>query len=268
MKTIILTVILAVLVFYGIVRYLEKTSIFYPARMISVTPKNFGLHFEDIYFRTKDGVKLNGWLIKNPQATSTVFFAHGNAGNISGRLVKMKDFYDLGLNVFIFDYRGYGRSKGYPTENGVYRDAHAAFDYVRGRMNGSIIGYGASLGGVVIIDLACQRPLAALIVDSAFSSAADMSRIYYPFVPTWMLSLRMDSFEKIHRVNVPKLFIHSPDDELVPIKLAHKLFAAAPLPKTFFEVTGGHNDLRDITNVDFWNNVRAFLSQYVFIDKV
>lgn len=230
---------------FVLVRYLEVIGVFFPNRMIVVNPAVMRLPWEDVYFKTNDGVMLNGWYFKNPQAQSTILFAHGNAGNMSDRLVKIKFFYDLGLNVFIFDYRGYGKSEGKPSEAGIYRDAQSAYDYLqsRGDVNMKrVILYGASLGGTVVIDLATRRSAALLLVESSITSARDMARIYYPFLPSFFLSLKMDSATKVRHLTLPKLFIHSPDDQVVPFWIGRKLFQAAGEPKEFLEVHGGHND--------------------------
>jgi fermentation-respiration switch protein FrsA (DUF1100 family) len=157
---------------------------------------------------------------------------------------KISFFHDLGLNVFIFDYRGYGQSKGSPSEQGLYRDADAAYHYLiaRGIPSERIIGYGESLGGAVIIDLASRQPMKALIVESAFTSVMEMAAVHYPFIPQCILSSRFDSKEKIARVGIPKLIIHSEDDEIVPFWLGESLFEAAEPPKAFLKISGSHND--------------------------
>jgi len=230
---------------FALVRYLESMGVFFPSRKMAVSPSVMGLPWEDIYFETKDNVTLNAWFFKNPQARSTVIFAHGNAGNMSDRLFKVKFFHDLGLNVFIFDYRGYGKSQGRPTEAGVYLDAQGAYDYLQTRHDvqmKNIVLYGASIGGVVVIDLATHRDAALLVVESSITNAQDMARIIYPFVPSIFLSLKFDSIDKVRRLKIPKLFIHSPDDEVVPYWVGQKLFEAASQPKEFLKIHGGHND--------------------------
>ena len=230
---------------FFIVRYLEAVSVFFPNRIMAVNPQVLRLPWEDVYFKTHDGVKLNGWFFKNPTAQSTLLFAHGNAGNISDRLLKIKFFYDLGLNVFIFDYRGYGKSEGRASEAGIYVDAQSAYDYLQSRPDVNrkrLILYGASLGGAVVIDLATHASAAFLVVESSITSAQDMVRIYYPFVPSFFLSLKLDSINKVKLLELPKLFIHSPDDDVVPFGIGRKLFEAAREPKEFLTVHGGHND--------------------------
>jgi len=230
---------------YALVRYLETMGVFFPNRVMSIDPSVMDLPWEDIYFKTKDGITLNGWYFIRPGAKSTLVFAHGNAGNMSDRLFKIKFFYNLGLNVFIFDYRGYGKSEGKPSESGVYLDAQGAYDYLQSRpdvnMN-SIILYGASIGGAVVIDLATCRNAALLVVESSISNAKDMAQILYPFVPSFFLSLKFDSLNKVKALKIPKLFIHSPEDEVVPYWVGQKLFEAASEPKVFLKIHGGHND--------------------------
>lgn len=236
-----LFIILILVVFY--IRYIERRSLFYPAKEIEYLPKDFGLVSEDIFFKTPDNLELNGWFVPTQDAAYTILFCHGNAGNISHRMEKLKFFQELGNNVFIFDYSGYGRSKGRPSEKGLYSDAQAAYNYLLSRKIApeQIIGYGESIGGAVIIDLASQNRLRGLIIDSSISNAKDMVRIIYPFLPYWVFSSRWDSVNKIRSITIPKLIIHSINDEIVPYKLGRKLFESAPEPKDFLQIRGGHN---------------------------
>lgn len=254
--------IMAAAVFAAYVRYLESVSIFYPSRRLAATPQDLGIPFEDVDIRTPDNVRLHGWLIKAPSAKSTLLFFHGNAGNIGDRLGKIDLFHRMGLNVLIIDYRGYGNSEGRPTEKGIYSDAAAAYDYLAGRgdLDGrKIIGYGASLGGAVAVDLAARRPVSCLIVDSGFSSAADMAGRIYPFVPPFLLGTKMDSIGKIKGIAVPKLFLHGTADRTVPLELGRKLYDAAPAPKEFIGLSGGHNDGHILDGDKFREGIKNFL---------
>jgi len=256
--------IVGIVLFLIFVRYLESTSIFYPERTVAGTPQNLGLPFEDVAITTQDNVKLHGWLIKAPAARSTLIFFHGNAGNIGGRLGKIDLFHHMGLNVLIIDYRGYGNSEGHPTEQGIYDDATATYDYLlqRDDMQGqNVISYGASLGGAVAIDLAVQRTVSCVIVDSAFSSAADMAKRIYPFIPSFLIKTKMDSLSKIKNISVPVLFIHSIEDRTVPIALGKKLYDAAPGQKEFIEITGSHNDGHFYNEEKIRNGIGAFLNK-------
>jgi fermentation-respiration switch protein FrsA (DUF1100 family) len=260
-KSIFIVLLVAAVVFVALVRYLERTGVFYPTRQVSATPAMFNLPYEEVSVLS-DGNKLSGWFIKNPNASATILYLHGNAGNIGDRVEKLALIHSLGVNIFIIDYRGYGKSAGTPSESAIYRDAQAAYDYLLTRQDaGKIIAYGASLGGVAAIDLATHRKLAGLIVDSAFTSAADMSKRIYPFVPTIVLSLKLNSIQKVKEITIPKLFIHSREDEIVPIALGRKLFETAAGPKEFLEIKGGHND-SFVVSQDIWlAGIKRFLEK-------
>lgn len=233
-------IIVSIFVFF---RYMERGAIFYPRRLVDTYPDKAGLGFEDVYFKTSDGFKLNGWFIPAGQARCTVLFCHGNAGNMVWRIEKAAFFNRLGCDVFMFDYRGYGKSEGAPSEKGVYTDARAAYEYLlkRGVAAERMIGYGESLGGAIVIDLARGNKLAGLILESSFSNAVDMAGMIYPYVPSWAISSRFDSTEKIRSINIPKLIIHSVDDTIVPFRFGEKLYQAAAGPKKFVRVRGEHN---------------------------
>ncbi|MFC1703271.1 alpha/beta hydrolase [Candidatus Omnitrophota bacterium] len=242
-KSILILFVCIVLGFFYI-RYIELRSIFIPTREVITTPQQVDLPFEDIFFKTEDSIELNGWFIKSPKAKATIIFAHGNGGNICHRLEKIAFFYHLGINTFIFDYRGYGKSKGKPTEEGIYKDGRAAFDYLIRRDDidrKKIIAYGESIGGAVAIDLATHRDVACVIAESTFSSAKEMGKIVYPFLPSFLFISKFDSITKVKNLKTQKLFIHSRNDEIVPFSLGKKLFDAAAQPKELLTITGGHN---------------------------
>ena len=257
-------IFLSILFFVVFIRYLESNSIFHPTPDVLVTPASIGLDFEDVYFKTKDGLTLNGWFIKNSRVSATLIYFHGNAGNISHRLEKIKMFHRMGLNVFIIDYRGYGKSEGRPSEKGLYQDAVAAYDYLAVRKDidrERFISYGDSLGGVFAIYLASQRKVNCLIADSTFSSSADVVRAIFPFIPTFLLATKMDSASKVKNFNIPKLFIHSINDEIIPYALGKKLFEAASPPKEFLEITGGHNTNHIDSEKLFVGGIEKFLTK-------
>ncbi len=260
--------LLIVLGFFCYVRFTERRTVFVPLKPLTQTPAEAGLTYDDVVLKTRDGVRLHGWFLPAPAQTKgapTVIFLHGNAGNIGGRIGKLKELHRLGVNVLIIDYRGYGRSEGAPSEEGIYRDAEAAFDYVAARTDlrqDRIIAYGASLGGAPAIELAIRRPLNGIILDSTFTSSGDMAKRIVPFVPRFMLKTRMDNLKKISKLRIPKLFIHSPHDETVPYQMGLTLYRAAPAPKEFLKVTGGHNDAYQLSQVIFSGGIRAFLRKF------
>ncbi|MBN1527239.1 MAG: alpha/beta hydrolase [Candidatus Omnitrophica bacterium] len=261
MKIFLWAILSAVILLAGI-RYIERHSIYFPMKAMFSTPEAAGMPYEEVYLKTSDGKRLHGWFIPNGKAAFTVVFCHGNAGNISHRIEKLSMLRDLGLSVFIFDYRGYGKSEGVPDEAGLYKDAAAAYEYVTGEKNvpaDAVIVYGESIGGAVGIDLARKMPVKALITEEAFSSVKDMAAIAYPFLPHFIFSSRFDSLSKIKDVSCPKLIMHSIDDEIVPFSLGQKLFDAAAEPKKFLKLRGGHNTAFLDSKKDYTEGIRAFL---------
>lgn len=243
LKFLLRTLFLVLVIVFLFLRYMEMRILFYPTKTLEIFPDRTGLEYREVFFETEDKVKLNGWYVPAKGARYTVLFCHGNAGNISHRIEKIYFFHELGMNVFIFDYRGYGLSQGRPSEKGLYRDVEAAYQYLRaqGIADGAIIGYGESLGGAVITELASRRELKALILDSTFASVRHMARTVSPLIPSWFLASRFDSENKVRSIKAPKLIIHSINDEIVPYVQGKKLFAAAADPKTFLEIHGAHN---------------------------
>lgn len=229
--------------FYFYARYLERTSLYYPSKQIEATPKDINLKYEDIYFSSEDNIELHGWFIPSEGAKLSMIFVHGNGGNISHRLEKLHIFNELGVNTFIFDYRGYGQSRGKPQEEGLYKDAVAAYNYIMERQKQSkIIVYGESLGGAVAIDLASRVDIEGLVLEGTFTSVKDMAKVIYPWLPGFLLRTKFNSVDKIAKINAPKLHFHGQWDDIVPISLGKKLFEAAQSPKKFIAIDGAHND--------------------------
>lgn len=252
----------SVILFLIAIRYVERQSIYFPMKEITATPDLIGLPYEEIYFNASDGKRLNGWFIPNEKALFTLILCHGNAGNISHRVEKISIFHDLGLNVLVFDYRGYGKSEGSPSEQGLYEDLRAAYNYLTGERKISgrdIILFGESIGGTVAIDLARKADVRALITEGAFTSIKDMARIAFPIMPYFIFSSRFDAISKIKAVTCPKLVIHSVDDEIVPFGLGEKLYNAAEEPKRFLKIRGSHNTAFLESKEEFIEGIRSFL---------
>jgi hypothetical protein len=228
---------------------------------------------EDSYFKTSDGLRLHGWYctphrkvggaLTPVPAEMVLLLFHGNAGNISYRYDMIRGMMELPVQVFIIDYRGYGRSEGKPTERGLYLDARAAWDYIVNERRvppEHIIIFGKSLGGAPAVDLASQVEPAGLIVQSSFTSAADMAAAVLPFFPRVFLHTKMDSINKIAGVSCPKLFIHSRADEVIPYELGRRLYESAPEPKQFYEVRGApHNSTYLVGGKPYFEALRAFV---------
>lgn len=234
-----------------------------PGRALEATPADRGLEFEPLSIPTGDGETLDGWFIPAGEARGTLLFFHGNAGNISHRLDSVGLFHRLGLNVLIFDYRGYGRSSGKPSEAGLYRDAEAAWRYLTGERAtpaDEIVLFGRSLGGAVAVWLAGRVRPAGLIVESSFTSVPDMGAEIYPWLPVRLLARnRFDSRARIGGVRVPVLIIHSRQDEIIPFRHGRRLFEAAAEPKQFLEIAGGHNDGFYVSGEKYREGISEFL---------
>ena len=261
MKIIFITAALIILFFFSI-RSIEKKSLYYPLREIEGTPRDIGLDYEEVRVTTIDGVRLSAWFIPSDLSGATILFSHGNGGNISHRLEKIRILNGLGLDVLIFDYRGYGGSKGSPSEKGLYLDAEAVYDYLVNQKKipaREIVGYGESLGGAVIIDLAGKHELGGIILEGAFTSVRDIAKRYFPLVPSFVYKTAFDSYKKIRNVGYPKLHFHSTADEVIPFDLGEKLFDNAPEPKEFVKLHGGHNDSFIISQDVFASKIDSFI---------
>jgi len=247
-----------------LIYFYQAKLIYFPHKEVEVTPKLISLDYEEVTLSTNDGVELNAWWIPNPNARATLIFFHGNAGNISHRLDSIEIFYNLGLSVFIFDYRGYGKSTGITSEEGTYIDAETAWTYLvkeKNIMPNNIIIFGRSLGGAIAIWLAEKYSSAALIIESSFTSIADIGKHYYPYLPTNLLArIKYSSKDKVLNIKAPTLFIHSPDDEIIPYKHGKQLFEAANEPKSFLELSGGHNDGFIISGQKYIDGINSFIT--------
>lgn len=238
-----------------------------PSREIVATPEAIGLSYEPVTIETEDGIRLDGWFVPARRPRGTLLFFHGNAGNISHRLDSLRIFHDLGLSVLIFDYRGYGRSAGEPSEPGTYRDAEAVWRYAteqRGVSPQDIVLFGRSLGASIAAYLATHHTPRALIVESTFTSVPDMAADLYPFLPVrWLTRFRYDTKDYLKSIQCPVLVVHSPNDEIIPYIHGQRLFQAAPEPKRFLKIQGGHNEGFLLSGDDYVNGLDAFLSAHL-----
>jgi hypothetical protein len=209
-------------------------------------PTHSSVAVRDVNFAAEDGTKLHAWYAATPNAKATLLVCHGNAGNVTNRYHYISALTRAGFALFIFDYRGYGKSEGSPGEKGVYADAVAAHGWLvaQGVPATTIIAYGESLGCAVAVELATRVPLAGIVLQCAFTSIGDMTTQVVPVVPMgWAVPSKMRSIDKVPKLAVPKLHFHSKADEVIPYRLGRALFDAAAEPKRWVEYDGlGHND--------------------------
>jgi fermentation-respiration switch protein FrsA (DUF1100 family) len=253
----------------GLVFLFQPRLVYFPLRgEYGVTPQVHGLAFEAVKLGTDDGEQIAAWWIPAPKsapARGTVLLLHGNAGNISHRIDYAKMFYGLGYATLLLDYRGYGESSGHPSEEGTYRDARAGWVWLTVKRNikpSDIVIFGESLGGGPATWLALQHPPRALILTSTFTSIPDLGVEIYPWIPVrWLSRIQYNSLANLERIRVPILIAHSPDDELIPYTHGRRLFGAAHEPKTFLELSGGHNEVFVFTREEWVKAVRGFLER-------
>ncbi len=225
MRTLISIVVLLLLILFVwyLLKLYERRNVYFPTRTIFATPKDIDLDYEDLYITTKDGVKINAWFIPANSGKITFLFCHGNGGNISHRteIIRLLNYH--GYNLLIFDYRGYGRSEGSPTEEGTHLDALATYNYLKERediVEEKICIFGRSLGGNIAIALAARLDKGVLISESGFTSVMEMAKqIYGVKIPSVFLSHRYDALSKIKEVKIPKLIMHGKNDRLIPFGL-------------------------------------------------
>ncbi len=261
----------AYIIFAGLLFIFQSHFVYYPERILVADPGSIGLNFENVSFETSDRVELSGWFIPSPGASGVILFCHGNAGNISHRLESVQMFHRLGLDVFIFDYRGYGQSKGKPTEQGTYKDVEAAWRYLietRQVNPDQIVVFGRSLGGAIASWLAQTHPPGALILESTFTSLPDIAATLYPYLPVrWLSRFEYDTAERLGRVDCPVLIVHSRDDEIMPFGHGRQLFEAAKEPKRFLEISGTHNEGFITSGGHYEEGLNAFILEHIVPEK-
>jgi fermentation-respiration switch protein FrsA (DUF1100 family) len=237
--------------------------IYFPQAHLDGAPAQYDLRYEDARFTTEDGIRLHGWWLAGRRRETLIWF-HGNAGNISHRLYNIRMLHDqVGVNVFIFDYRGYGQSEGKPSESGLYADARAALAYVRSRNDvdqTQIVYFGRSLGSAIAVELARAQSPSGLILETPFTSVRDMSAQLLPGMLTAVVPSMFDNLAKVPELHCPKLFLHGDRDEVVPYEQGRRLYEAAPPPKAFFTIRGAnHNDTFIVGGEVYFRHIEKFI---------
>ncbi|MCG5057189.1 MAG: alpha/beta fold hydrolase [Limnoraphis sp. WC205] len=260
-----------------ILRFAQSRFIFFPSRKIQTTPAEFNLPYQEVWLpvTTKTGKleQVHGWWIPSDSPTEkrVILDCHGNRSNISANLDFAQQFHQMGLSVFLIDYRGYGRStKRIPTETTVYEDVEKAWNYLiheRGINPHHIFVFGHSLGGAIAIDLASKHPeIAGLIIESSFTSIrkmVDFQKRYWMFPIDLLLTQTFNSISKVSQLKMPILFTHGTNDRVVPVEMSKQLFTAAIEPKQLLIVPGaGHNNVRQVGGILYHEALRQFIEQY------
>jgi len=245
------------------VRSAEDLLALFPAKFPDGNWEPADLDFEDCWFQTIDGLRLHGWYLRHEDPRAVVLFAHGNAGNLSHRASHVRFLRDrFRVSVFVFDYRGYGRSEGVPTVDGLVRDARAACDYLAERekiAKDEIVLLGRSLGGALVVRLASEDGARGVILESTFSSLSDVAKAHFPrLLVDFVLTKDLDSASGIAKYHGPLLQSHGDADQTIPHSLGRKLFDAANEPKTFVTLHG--RDHNDPPTDEYYQALEEFLS--------
>jgi len=240
-----LSAYLSIVVFFY---FIQRQLIYYPEQNFP-TPAHAGVpEMQVIQLMTSDNFLLKAWYRPpvDPNLPTLVYF-HGNAGHIGHRALMMAPFLRKGYGVLLLTYRGYSGNPGKPSEEGLYRDARSAMQFLIEEKipNQCIVLYGNSIGAAVAIQMATEYEIAALVLQSPFTSLTDVGHVHYPFFPIkWLIKDRYDSVAKGKKIQAPVLILHGANDWIIPTKLSQKLFLTLPEPKEAHYIPNrGHNDL-------------------------
>ncbi|MDY7020322.1 MAG: alpha/beta fold hydrolase [Cyanobacteriota bacterium] len=261
-----------------VLRFGQSWFIFFPTRKIVTTPQDLGLSYQEISLpiATEAGKieQVHGWWIPSSSTPASeervILDFHGNGSNISANIDYAQRFHQMGLSVFLIDYRGYGRStKRVPSETTVYQDVEIAWNYLvndRGIQPHNIFVFGHSLGGAIAIELATKHPdLAGLIVESSFTSIrkmVDYQGRYWMFPVDLLLTQTFNSIRKVSQLKMPILFTHGTEDDVVPVEMSQELFEAATEPKQLLIVPGAdHNNVCQVGGSDYREALKKFLEE-------
>jgi len=256
-----ITLPLVALACYGALWLYANRSIYYPIKY----PQGFWdlqteLRAEDVWLHTADGVRIHGWWVRQGTGHLVTLYLHGNAGNVTYRYSRIREIAAAGSSILMLDYRGYGKSRGWPTEKGLYTDAMTAYQYLveRGYRPEQIVLHGESIGCAVAADVASRVPCAAVVLEAPFTSARDVARTVLPVLGALPIP-GFDSTRKIGRIRAPLLFIQGDRDEIIPLRLGQKLFALSPEPKSFWIIEGaGHNDILEAAGPQYRRRLQLF----------
>jgi len=264
MQTILLILLIGIGLFLFF-RWFERANVWIPSSTFYANPENLGMKYEEVFFKTSDDVRLHGWYIPADEPIASMLFMHGNGGNISYRVESLRQFHSINLNIFIFDYRGYGKSGGWLSEKGTYRDAQAAYEWLKEKTpDQPIILFGRSLGGAIATHLANNIDASALIVESCFTSIPDIGADLFPILPVqWLATIQYDAKNKIKNVDMPVLVVHSPEDTLIPYHHGREIYEAAPEPKEFMKIQGGHNEGYIMSEEEYLAGFQSFFDKYL-----
>lgn len=243
-KMLLFTLVVGYIVFGAVIYIFQHKLVYFPTKDVDMNPHDIGLEYESIFIKVDEDVKIHAWYVPKKDAKTTLFFLHGNGGNISHRLDSIKLFNSLEMNVLIFDYRGYGNSEGSANEQNTYDDAKSAWEYLlkdKGVKPEDIIIFGRSLGGTIAANLGSTLKPKAIILESTFTTVNELVSDIYSYVPKMLIRFKYETTKYLKDINCPILVVHSVDDDIIPYRFGEAVFGNANEPKTFVKISGDHN---------------------------
>ncbi len=246
-------------------RAFSRQFIYLPWRWSPEQARSSNPGYEEIWVEPAGGPRLHAWLLRGSRRDLAVLICHGNAGNLGVQEGLLHPYLKLGVTALLFDYRGYGLSEGSPDEEGIAADVLAAFDHlasVAALSPGRVLVHGKSLGGAPAVRAAAARGALGLVLESAFTSAVDLGRHHYPFLPVdWLLGDRLEVAARLGSVAAPILILHGERDEIVPAAHARRLAqAAAGRARLVLLPHSGHNDTFEAEEEAYLGALREFLA--------
>jgi len=249
----------------------QRQLMFFPCHTIEATPTDYGLPYESVWIPVNNNQRIHGWWLPAKQADApVVLYLHGNGGNISANLARVKRLYAIGVSLLVIDYRGYGLSEGpFPSEKRMYEDAETAWHYLVQQRNippQQLYVFGHSLGGAIAIELASRKPeVPKLVIEGSFTSMLDMATYNgrFRWLPVrWLLNQRFQSLEKLSAINASILLIHGMEDSVVPAEMSEQLYEAAPVDKELWLVEGGsHRDVASVVGKAYEKRIGEFFKR-------
>ena len=243
----------------------DKYFVFKPSKNYIGTPKDVGLDFDDLYFDSTDNVTLHGWFVNN-NSDKTILWLHGNGGNISHRINSLKNLSDnIKSNIFIFDYRGYGKSGGNVSETGCYQDSLSAVTFLQETYltrTDQLVLFGKSLGCAIATEIAIKVNPLALLLESPFTSIREMVKYKFPYIPgvQYLISDKFNTYKKIDDIHCPVMIIHGDSDMTIPQHMGKTVYNKYKHAKLFLNATNaGHNNIEEVLGERYYLEIESFL---------
>ena len=242
--------------------YLFQRNLLYHPSVNGYQSDEINFDYEEVFIKNNEGIKLKAWLHKKDLVNrKTILFFHGNAGDLSNRNYKLNELSKLDINFLIIAYRGFSGNKGSPSEQGLYEDARSALDWLK--INGvnekNVILYGESLGTAIAVEVAQNKNLAGIILESPFTSMIELAQKYYPILPVkFLLKDKYETIKKLQNISSPILVLHGELDTIVPFTMGKKLFEQAKKPKFKYFIDNDNHMMRYDQNL--LDELKKFIS--------